>query len=357
MQDDKQGQALAIRLWMGCLATQEMLCTYLGIRLGLYDALAAGPATPPEFAARAGIAPRYAREWLEQQAVAGIVQAAAGADDADSRVFTLPASHYTVLSDSDSPMSKVAAILPVGAVALALPLLLDAYRTGGGVADADYGPDWRRAHGSANRSLFLHQLVPWLGKALPDVHARLTRYPSVVVDVGCGAGWAAITLASHYPAVRVVGYDVDPALLDEARWRAKTAGLADRVDFVLHDCSLTMPQVGVDLICLFDTLHEIPQPVELLRCCREACTENGAVFVMDARVADAFRAPADEIERFQYTTSVLHCLPACLAVQPSAGTGTAMRADLVRRYAAAAGFSAVSVLPLEDRFHRFYRLS
>ena len=58
-----------------CLATMELANVELGIRLGLYEALAgAGPVTPAELADRAGIAERYAREWLEQQAVAGVVE-------------------------------------------------------------------------------------------------------------------------------------------------------------------------------------------------------------------------------------------------------------------------------------------
>ena len=40
----------------------------------------------------------------------------------------------------------------------------------------------------------------------------------------------------------------------------------------------------------------------------------------------------------------------------AAGTGTVMRADTVRRYAAEAGFGQVEVLPIENDFYRFYRL-
>ena len=65
--------AFAERVAMAAIGTLELLTIELGNRLGLYEALADGPATPPELAARAGIDARYAREWLEQQATAGIV--------------------------------------------------------------------------------------------------------------------------------------------------------------------------------------------------------------------------------------------------------------------------------------------
>jgi hypothetical protein len=97
-------------------------------------------------------------------------------------------------------------------------------------------------------------------------------------------------------------------------------------------------------------------PVGALRTMRRLAAGAGTVLVMDERVADTFDPEAGEVERFMYGFSVLHCLPVGLEDQPAAGTGTVMRLDTLRRYAAAAGFSAVEVLPLEHAFFRFYRL-
>ena len=98
------------------------------------------------------------------------------------------------------------------------------------------------------------------------------------------------------------------------------------------------------------------QPVEVLRSLRGLAAEDGAVVVMDERVADTFTAPGDEVERLMYTYSVLCCLPVGLADTPSAATGTVMRADTLRGYAAEAGFAEVEVLPIEHDVFRFYRL-
>lgn len=356
MADHKQSQALSVRLWLGCLATQEMLCNYLGVRLGLYDALASGtPMNAPQLAARAGVAPRYAREWLEQQAVSGIVKLVTpGAPD--TRLYVLPDEHREVLTESDSPLSRVAGMLPLGAVAFALPRLLEAYRSGTGLPDRAYGPDWRHGHGASNRALYAHGLEHWIPEALPDVHARLARPGARAADVACGAGWAAIALARAYPELRVDGFEIEPDFADDARANVAEAGLAERVR--IHVCDAGTPglQGQHDLVCLFDTLHEVPRPVELLRGCHALAGSAGSVLVMDALVSETFVAPANEIERFQYTTSVLHCLPVCLADPPSAGTGTALRPAELRRLAGAAGFSAVELLGIDDRFHRFYRL-
>jgi hypothetical protein len=89
---------------------------------------------------------------------------------------------------------------------------------------------------------------------------------------------------------------------------------------------------------------------------RRLAAEDGAVIVMDERVADAFTAPGDEVERLMYTYSILCCLPAGLADTPSAATGTVMRTDTLRGYAEEAGFERLEVLPIEHDVFRFYRL-
>jgi hypothetical protein len=80
------------------------------------------------------------------------------------------------------------------------------------------------------------------------------------------------------------------------------------------------------------------------------------VLVVDEKVADAFTAPGDEVERMMYGWSVTHCLPTQLAKQPSAALGTVMRAGTVRELAAAAGYARVDVLPVDNDFFRLYRL-
>jgi ubiquinone/menaquinone biosynthesis C-methylase UbiE len=350
-------RTLSARLFRAMLATQESFIAYLGVRLGLYEALhCGGPATVPALAERTGLAPRYVREWLEQQAVAGLLAVDDPGAAWDARIYRLPPGHERVLIASDDPLSVVAtAMLPVGGVAGALPDLLAAFRTGDGVPQDVFGEDWRQGHGGANRRMYTAELAGWLRRYLPDVAARLGSRARVA-DVGCGAGWASVALATAFPDIEVTGLDVDPAVVAQAAKRVTEAGLGDRVTFSVADAGRPPAANGFDLVCVFDALHELARPVEALQGCRAMCAPGGTVLVLDSRVADRFRTPGDEIERFQYATSVLHCLPAALVGADPVGTGTVMRAATVRAYAREAGFTSIRVFDLDDRFHRLYRL-
>ncbi len=192
---------------------------------------------------------------------------------------------------------------------------------------------------------------------MPALHARLLAEPGArVADVGCGTGWSSIAIARAYPLVRVDGFDLDPSSIAAATANARAAGLAERVHFVLADAARPSRDEGYDLVTAFEMVHDLARPVEALRAMRALLNPGGVVLVADERVADAFAAPADELDRFNYGWSILHCLPAARVESPSAATGTVMRASTLRDYARRAGFSEVEVLPIENDFWRFYRL-
>jgi 2-polyprenyl-3-methyl-5-hydroxy-6-metoxy-1,4-benzoquinol methylase len=111
-----------------------------------------------------------------------------------------------------------------------------------------------------------------------------------------------------------------------------------------------------DMVYIHEALHDMSYPVDVLRTCRGLLAEGGSVVIGDERVGDTFMAPGDELERFYYGFSVLHCLPVGLVGEGAAGTGTVMRADTVKRYAEEAGFAAFEILPIENDFYRFDRL-
>ncbi len=354
----QRANALAERLLGSLIGGMELLTVHLGDRLGLYAALhSCGPATSAELARRAGITERYAREWLEQQAAAGLLDVAEDTGEATTRRFILPAAHVGVLLDTDDPTYLVGAAHQLAGAALPLPAVADAYRTGEGVEYAAYGQPMRHGIAALNRPMFAADLAGWLA-TMPDVTARL-RSGGRVLDAGCGEGWSAITLARAFPRAHVHGVDLDEASIAEARRNAAAAGVADRVSFEVANAATISASsgTGYDLACIFEALHDMGEPIEALRRIRRALAPTAPVLVGDERTAEEFTAPAEEIERLQYAFSVLHCLPATMAESTAVANGTVLRAPTVRAWAEQAGFSSVQTLPIENDFWCFYRLN
>ena len=354
--DDARRDAFVGRLYEATIGAFDLLVIQLGMELGLYAALRDhGPATPAQLAARTGTDERYAREWLEHQAVAGLLDVAEPADDASARRFAMPVSLAEVLLDPDSLSTMAPMPAFVASAGRTFPALVEAFRSGTGV-------DWNayqgvsRAQEGANRPLFRHLLAQeWLPR-VPDVHARLLAGGARVADVATGSGWSAIAMGRAYPGIVVDGLDLDADAIARARGHAEQEGVADRVRFHVVDAGDPALEGRYDLVTIFEAVHDLSRPVEVLRAARGLLAPGGTVIVMDENVGESFTAPGDDFERLMYGYSVLVCLPNGLAEQPSAGTGTVMRPATLRAYAEAAGFGGFSVLPIEHESFRFYRL-
>jgi 2-polyprenyl-3-methyl-5-hydroxy-6-metoxy-1,4-benzoquinol methylase len=351
--DPAATEAFAGRLFGAVLAAMDLHAVYLGDRLGYYRALAGGPLTSHELAARTGTAERYAREWLEQQAVTGVLATDPALDTAERR-YTLPAAHVPVLVDR----LDLNHLAPIARFVIGMTkqtdLLVEAFHTGGGVSWEQHGADGHEAQAAANRPLFLGPLGREYLPAIPDVDAAL-RAGGRVADVGCGHGWSAIGIALAYPTATVDGYDLDAPSIDAARRNAREAGVDDRVRFHLADAA-TLDTEPYHAVFAFECVHDLPDPVAVLAGMRRIAGDGGAVIVMDEKVAETFTAPGDEVERLMYGYSLLCCLADGLAHPTSAGTGTVMRPSTLRRYAQDAGFADVEVLDLDNEVFRFYRL-
>jgi SAM-dependent methyltransferase len=290
--------------------------------------------------------------------VAGYLACDDPAQPAERRRFRLPAGHAEVLVDPDSPYHAAPLALALAGAAGVLARLPEAYRSGGGIAYADYGREMRDGIAAANRPMFLHELAGvWL-PAAPDLHRRLRSAPPPprVLDLGCGLGASSVAVARAYPRATVLGVDLDEASVAGARAAAAEAGVADRVSFAVGDAAHLSPEAPFDLVTVFEALHDMGDPVGAPRAARELLADGGSVLVADERVADAFTAPGDATERLMYGWSILHCLPATLAEDPIQATGTALRAPALAGWAAAAGFAGFEVLAVDNPFWRFYRL-
>ncbi|MCJ7670579.1 MAG: class I SAM-dependent methyltransferase [Acidimicrobiia bacterium] len=354
--DASRVEEFAERLFGACLATMELANVELGVRLGLYQALAgAGPMTSTVLAHRAGIAERYAREWLEQQAVAGVVEVDDVTKSPGDRQFELPNAHAHVLLDDDSEacMKPCAAVVPW--VSKAIDFMVEEFRQGTGASFGLF--DLHDVQAAFTRPVFVNHLTQnWL-PALPDVQRKLDAGERVrIAEVGCGEGLAAITIARAYTNVEADGYDLDDASIAAAQRDAAKAGVADRARFECRDAADPGITGDYDLVMAIEMIHDVPDPVGILRTMRTLAGADGTVLVVDERTEEAFTVPTNEMERFFYSFSTLHCLAVSMQ-DGGAATGTVIRADTMRRYATEAGFTTIETLDVEHPQFMLYRLA
>ena len=343
---------LADRIVESTTATLEMFGLYLGNRLGLYQWLwDAGPSTVTELASGAGVDGRYAREWLEQQAVAGFISVDRCDASPHARRYWIPEAHVGALVHDTDPEHVAPLARMVVGIANVLDEVLAAYATGDGVPYEHYGADFRHGQGGINRPAFEHDLASSWISAVEGAATALER-GGAVADVGCGQGYSTVAIARAWPQAEVVGVDVDRASVSDARAFAAS-----------QDSSARFAELGgeglaglgsFDVITMLECLHDMAHPVEALRSAREALTADGVLIIADELVADSFVAPGDELERMMYGWSIVHCLPSARTEPESAGLGTVLRASTVAELVAQAGFSACEVVDVDGGFFRIY---
>lgn len=346
--------ALEDRLIAAAIGALELQSIYVGRRLGLYESLRS-PRTAAELADHAGINPRYAREWLEQQAVAGFVSVddQIGDDYLDRVRFWLDARQLAVLVHQDDPahVSPLADMVAGGG--LVIDQVVEAYRTGQGVPYAAYGKSFRDGQAGINRPAFVNDLSSAWIEAVPEIAARL-REGGKVADLGSGTGWSTIAMARAFPKATVIGFDSDDASVTDSRANADTAGVP--VQFIKADAATMADHGPFDLVLILEVLHDLARPVEVLEAARRSLNDDGVVLVADEKVAESFQPQGDDLERMMYGWSVTYCLPASMAEESSAALGTVLRPSQLKELAGQAGFSRIDTSDIDAGFFRLYAL-
>jgi SAM-dependent methyltransferase len=311
--------ATAVEEFFGKVAADQAaayngVLIYLGDRLGLWKALASvESATSVELAERSGLDERQLREWLSAQAAAGYVTY-----DAATARFSLPAEHATVLADDDSPVFGAAAFEVIAAVWASADQLAHAYVTGEGVAWHDHdsrlftGVD--RFFRTAYRASLVSEWLPAVDGLVERLEAGIR-----VVDVGCGLGSATILMAEAFPASTFVGLDYHEESVRRASAAAEAAGVADRVHFEVGDA--TSYGGSYDLVCFFDAVHDMGDPVGALAHARSVLSPGGQVFAVEPfaedRLEDNLNNPVAAVF---YAASSCLCVP-CSVSQGGAALG------------------------------------
>jgi 2-polyprenyl-3-methyl-5-hydroxy-6-metoxy-1,4-benzoquinol methylase len=305
----------------------------IGHRLGLYKAMAgAGPLSSRELASRAKCAERYVREWLGSQVAGGYVVYHAVSD-----TYELTPEQAFVLADEDSPVFIPNAWQTPASMWADEDKAVEAFRTGKGVAWGEH--DGRLFCGVAAfyRNGYRASLVSeWL-PALDGVVARLKK-GARVADVGCGHGYSTVLMAQAFPASRFCGFDAHPGSIAVAEKVAAEAGVADRISFSTARAD-SYPGTGYDLICFFDCLHDLGDPVAAAAYAAKAIAQDGTVMLVEPFANDRVEDNISPVARVYYAASSTICCAHAISeggrMVLGAQAGEARLADVFRK----AGFS------------------
>ncbi len=341
--DDVTAQAGAVEEFAGrflgdLAAVLHAGTVVLGDKLGLYRALVElGPTTPETLAAHTGCDPRYIREWLSAQAASEYCHY-----EPTDGTFHLDEAQATCLADESSPAFLVGGMAVASSVHKDEDTLTARFRTGEGVGWHEHHHDLFVGTERFFRPAYASQLVTSWVPALDGVVAKLEA-GGHVADIGCGHGASTIELAKAFPRATITGFDYHEASIVTARRRAAEAGLADRVRFEVaaaDDFGTAGPGgAAYDLVCIFDALHDMGDPVGVARYIRRQLAPDGTWLLVEPLAADRLEDNLHLLGRIFYSASTLICTPASRSQPVGACLGAQAGPARLRAVMEAAGFT------------------
>ncbi|MQA72829.1 MAG: methyltransferase domain-containing protein [Solirubrobacterales bacterium] len=314
-------------------AAMNGVLVMIGGKLGLWKALAgAGPLSSAEIAERSGVSERYVREWASAQAASGYLTY-----DAEADAFTLPPEQAMALADEDSPVYVLGGYHIVSSAFKDRDRIAERMRTGDGFGWHEHDPELFLGTEQFFRPGYrTHLVAEWI-PALEGVDEKL-RAGGKVADIGCGHGVSTMLMAGAYPESRFVGFDYHDASIERARELAAAEGLGSNTGFEVATAK-DFPGEGYDLVCFFDCLHDMGDPVGAMKHVRETIDDDGTVMLVEPFSADSLAENLNPVGRVYYAASTLICTPSSLDQEVGLGLGAQAGEKRLGEIAAEAGFS------------------
>ena len=303
----------------------------VGEELGLYRAMAdSKPITSEELATKTKCNPRLVREWLSAQAASGYVE------HTDGR-FRLPPEQAMALAHEDSPVYVAGGASVLSSMFLDKDKLVKAMRGDGALAWGDHHPCMFSGTEKFFRPGYRANLTSsWL-PALDGVVTKLER-GAKVADIGCGHGASTVVMAQAYPKSRFFGFDYHQPSVETARQRAVAAGVTDRTSFA-QATAKNYPEQDFDLVCFFDCLHDMGDPVGAAQHAFEALKPDGTVLLVEPFANDKLDLNLTPVGRMFYAASTFVCTPNSLSQEVGLGLGAQAGEAQLRGVFMDAGFT------------------
>jgi SAM-dependent methyltransferase len=265
-------------------------------------------------AKRSGTAERYVREWLRNQAAGGYVTY-----EPDSDRYTLPDEQALALADEESPFYILGIYDSIASLYADEDKIFEAFRSGEGMRWHEHDQRLFRGTERFFRPGYRGHLVGAWIPALEGVQEKLER-GATVADVGCGHGASTIIMAEAFPNSEFFGFDYHQASIERAREAAATAGVADRISFSVASAK-DYPGSDYDLVCVFDCLHDMGDPVSASAHVLETLDADGTWMIVEPFANDRVEDNLNPVGRVFYGASTTICTPASLAQEVGLALG------------------------------------
>jgi 2-polyprenyl-3-methyl-5-hydroxy-6-metoxy-1,4-benzoquinol methylase len=305
----------------------------VGDKLGLYRTLAEiGPTNAAALAAAADCDRRLVQEWLDAQYVSGYCRYSA-----QTGTYWLSPEQALVLADQNSPAFLAGAMTIAASTAKDEEKVREAFKTGAGLGWHEHHHDLFHGTERLFKPGYVANLVSQWIPALDGVEARL-QTGGTVADLGCGHGASTILLAQSFPNATVTGFDYHQGSIDVARKRAAEAGVADRARFEVASAQ-DFPGQGYDLVCIFDALHDMGDPLGAARHIRQALGQDGTWLLVEPMAGEAVDDNVNPMGRIFYAASTFICTPAAQSQTGGYALGSQVPEATLAQVATDAGFT------------------
>ncbi len=345
--DEAKAEAFADRFVAGLNTSSLMLMFSIGYRTGLFDAMdGMNWSTLQEIAEAAGLNDRYVREWLGAMVTGGMVEY----QPAD-QTYQLPAEHARWLTRRVTPENLSVTAQWISVLGCVESRIVEKFKTGGGLHYECFERFHETMAEESAQSVVaaLQDHILPLSKGLAD---QLQK-GIAVLDVGCGSGRAACSMAEAFPASTFTGYDLCEDAIEAANSLAREQGL-DNATFLAKDITTLVEPERYDLVTAFDIVHDQKDPVTVLSNIHSVLKAGGTFLMQDIAGSSYLEKNLDHpIGPFGYTISTMHCMTVSLA-QGGAGLGTMWGEELAEKMLADADFTGLVKHKLEHDFMNVY---
>ena len=259
--------------------------------------------------------------------------------DSESDGYTLPAEQALALADEDSPVYLLGAYELIASLFADEQRIIEAFKSGGGMGWHEHDPRLFRGTERFFRPGYrAHLVAEWI-PALDGVAAKLEA-GAKVADVGCGHGASTILMAEAYPNSTFVGFDYHDSSIESARTAADEAGLGERIRFEVARAQ-DYPGTDYDLVCVFDCLHDMGDPVGASAHVLSTLAADGTWMIVEPNASDNVEENFNVIGRVFYGASTVVCCPASLDQEVGLALGAQAGEARLTEVIKAGGFTRV----------------